>query len=514
MALLKSYSCAKCGGVLHFDESQEVFDCPFCGSGFTYTDFHREDLLKQARTSIAKENYLTAADKFKTILNDNPGDFEALQGLILARAKIPSIDVFEHLEQLASANCKDGENAAIYAKTNLKEEAEYFDLIAKMFSAADSYFRSSGSYNEFSDSAREAYKELECIRTGYIHRTNRAIKIYAISLAFYPWLFVVLAQATDSVWPIVLCPVTAIIAYIVIKVVLYASESAALKRRSEQIGAYQNASTPVMLERVDKYKKSYEEAYSNYIKFSPDAEKYAMPKASSSESEKGASFTDIVKTINCAKCGGLLELNKEKRLYQCNSCGVAYGASLFFDNPLKKAERAIKYNDYSEADQRYAHMLMVDPSDFDALLGRILCAGFWENIHSIELVDEGVSDVVENNLKERTSEAVLHSNEEFMSFFEGIKKLTELYCEHENLAQEISRYDEKLEYYSRNWTVITAKPGAEPVIKKEQSKLLSKKADASDKKNLIRFEFDRLKTKILRESIHLFSAKQRETDNG
>ena len=496
MALLKSYSCAKCGGVLHFDESQEVFDCPFCGSGFTYTDFHREDLLKQARTSIAKGNYLTAADKFKTILNDNPGDFEALQGLILARAKIPSIDVFEHLEQLASANCKDGENAAIYAKTNLKEEAEYFDLIAKMFSAADSYFRSSGSYNEFSDSAREAYKELECIRTGYIHRTKRAMKIYAISLAFYPWIFGGLAQAVDSGWPIVLSPVAAIIVYIVIKVVLYASESAALKRRSEQIGAYQSASTPVMLERVDKYKKSYEEAYSNYIKFSPDAKKYAMPKASSSESEKGASFTDIVKTINCAKCGGLLELNKEKRLYQCNSCGVAYGASLFFDNPLKKAERAIKYNDYSEADQRYAHMLMVDPSDFDALLGRILCAGKWKTIKDVVLRGEAIGDSEANSLKERAEDAVLHSPEEFVEWFKDIRRLLDLYCQLENLAPVIKQCSEKLDYYARNRKQIAANSAADKIFCKEETKLRQKRSEALAESKDLQFAFDYLKAKI------------------
>ena len=70
-----------------------------------------------------------------------------------------------------------------------------------------------------------------------------------------------------------------------------------------------------------------------------------------------------------------MTLDKEKNLYECRSCGVAYGASLFFGNPFEKAKKAIEENDFAEADQRFSHMLMTDPKSFDALLGRILCAG-------------------------------------------------------------------------------------------------------------------------------------------
>ncbi len=52
MAELKSYSCPKCGGFLDVDRDQDTFDCPFCGAGFNVLDFHRDDLLEEARKQV------------------------------------------------------------------------------------------------------------------------------------------------------------------------------------------------------------------------------------------------------------------------------------------------------------------------------------------------------------------------------------------------------------------------------------------------------------------------------
>lgn len=513
MALLKSYSCVKCGGVLNFDEGQEVFGCPFCGGEFAFTDFHRGDLLKQASSSLASGKYRTAADKYSTILNSNPRDFEALQGLVLSCGKIPSTDLFEQIDNLDKADFKGGVKAALDAKEKLKEEAEYFTLLADMFSAAGEYFQKKESYDEHTDRIRKGYREMILVSTGVDETVSKVMGIIGLSASVLWFVFFIASLIADNFWPLVIGLGALVVLILLVFVIAKIATNSTLKKKAEQLSLSQESDLPLSAE-MNNYKFAYYVTYRDFKKLSPNADAYTVFSAKTDEAGKIEAFTDIGKTINCAKCGGQLKLDKVKGLYECRYCGIAYGTSLFFNDPLGKAEKALKDNDLSEADRRFSHVLMVEPSNPKALLGRILCAGFWENIHSIELVDEGVSDVVENNLKERTSEAVLHSNEEFKSFFEDIKKLTELYCEHENMAQEISRYDEKLEYYSRNWTVITAKPGAEPVIKKEQSKLLSKKTDASDKKNLIRFDFDRLKTKILRESIHLFSAKRWETDKG
>ena len=513
MAVLKSYTCSKCAGVLNFDEDQEVFGCPFCGSEFSFVDFHRGDLLKQARASLADGNYKTASEKYMAVISNNPRDFEALQGLVLACGKIPSIDLLEQIDDLDKADCKGGEKAALDAKEKLNEEAEYFTLLADVFSAADSYFRNKERYDERAERIRKGYRDMGLVSTGVNETVSRALGILGLLTSVLWFVFLIASLEKGNLWPLVIgfgCLGVLLIAiFVIAKIVTVIT----LKRKAEQLSSSQETDLALSAE-MNNYKSAYYVAYRDFKKLSPNADAYTVFSAKTGEAGKIDPFIDIGKTINCAKCGGQLKLDKEKRLYECRYCGIAYGASLFFNDPLKKAGKALRDNDFSEADRRFSHVLMVESSDPKALLGRILCAGFWKNIHSIELVDEGVSDVAENNLKERTSEAVLHSDEEYKSFFEDIRKLTELYCEHENLAQEIRKCDEKLEYYSRNWTLITAKPGAETVLKKEQSKLLSKKTDASDKRNLIRFDFDRLKTNILRENIHLFSAKQGETVNG
>ena len=107
MALLKSYSCVKCGGVLNFDEDQEVFGCPFCGGEYAFTDFHRGDLIKQGKMSLLRGNYSTAKDKFQAILKRNPRDFEALQGLILAEGQIPAVNRLCRIDYLENAKLQE-----------------------------------------------------------------------------------------------------------------------------------------------------------------------------------------------------------------------------------------------------------------------------------------------------------------------------------------------------------------------------------------------------------------------
>ena len=62
-----------------------------------------------------------------------------------------------------------------------------------------------------------------------------------------------------------------------------------------------------------------------------------------------------------------LILGKNKRVYQCDHCGVAYGVSLFFGLPMEKALNALNTGNYKDAGQRFSSQLMVDSSDFEAL---------------------------------------------------------------------------------------------------------------------------------------------------
>ena len=97
---MASYSCAKCAGVLNFDEEQELFDCPFCGNKFNLIELHRDDLIGQAESALRRLRFDTAKQKYEARLVKNPRDFEALLGLVLADGNIVSTEVFKDINKL------------------------------------------------------------------------------------------------------------------------------------------------------------------------------------------------------------------------------------------------------------------------------------------------------------------------------------------------------------------------------------------------------------------------------
>lgn len=136
-----------------------------------------------------------------------------------------------------------------------------------------------------------------------------------------------------------------------------------------------------------------------------------------------ASEADTVSDIICIKCGGQLMMDKKRSLCECRSCGVAYGTSLFFGNANKKAKEALVNRDFSEADQRYSYMLMLDPHDFEALRGRVLCAAKW----SSPKVESDISSFWVNNLRSRVEYALENALDEDKPYFEKYIEMMDVY---------------------------------------------------------------------------------------
>ncbi|MBR6488094.1 MAG: hypothetical protein IKT20_04235, partial [Clostridiales bacterium] len=149
------------------------------------------------------------------------------------------------------------------------------------------------------------------------------------------------------------------------------------------------------------------------------------PEKASDTSLEASMDENSDKVILCDKCAARLSLNREKRVFECNSCGVAYGVSLFFGMPLEKALNAINMGLYEDADKRFSNLLMVDPADFDGLLGRILCTGKWNNVSNIS-VSEDLRPITYKNLLVMADKAVSSAGESDKEYFENLKKLLSL----------------------------------------------------------------------------------------
>ena len=456
--MLKSYTCTKCGGVLNFDENQEIFECPFCGQEFNYTDFHRDELLNQASKCLKEFRYDTAKEKYDTLLSNNPQDFEAMRGMVLVQGRISSIDQLDLPENIRDCDFA----AAIKASDEIgktvdgSSESGYFVRLTNLLKLGEEFRDKTADALDKSEKVREKYSaavEGEKKSKEALDITGKDIGLglaVGFGVLFQTILF---AIGFNITW---LVPASlfmfGVIALIVLAVFLIHRHKVRytiynVPKPSEHVTAG-HIIQDFLSEEAVEIKKRYTEELDLLKKADPASNGYKPPKVKNKSSANNP-FIDITKTVNCAKCGGQLYLDKDKGMFECKFCGVAYGTSLFFDNTLKKAKEAVNRGDFIEADQRFSHMLMVNPNDFDALLGRIFCAGKWKMIYDIELSDKMLPTVCKN-LKDRCSEGVDHAADEDRAFFLTMRDIADVLEKHMHNEQALKKCQNELRTLEEN----------------------------------------------------------------
>ena len=246
----------------------------------------------------------------------------------------------------------------------------------------------------------------------------------------------------------------------------------------------------------------YNEEYRRMRALYPAAERIKKIKEpeSTPADKTPVSYEDIdpSEIVICSKCAAKLALNKDKRVYQCDHCGVAYGISLFFGLPMEKALNALNTGYYDDANQRFSNILMAHPSDFEALLGRVLCEGGWTRISDIDLTD----DIDESSFKaaqRRLEEAKQHASVHNVPFFENVEKLIS-YCEEYRKAKaKISEIDSEVNAFDANTAVMhEAFHGKDFRLQREKERkdLVSKSYPFQVRNKKIEGEFRELRNSI------------------
>ena len=498
MAVLKSYTCSKCGGVLNFDEGQEIFSCPFCGNEFAATDFHREELLAQAADSLKRLKYDTARSKYKILLNKNPKDFEALLGMVLAECRIDSIQDLESPEKLRDCDFKAARKSVEAAIEASEEGREYFEKLSDLIDIARSYnaarqgveasalearnqFRNIAETERNIDEAKDAEKE---------RLTGIGKEIFRF---LFPLLLVGVSLASINVTAIIFGVLIAAAVIILDLVLRYYFLKKKLTKAPRQRMMTDQSKEDRMRGTTADLKNSYLKRYQELKELDPARDGYTPPVPS--RSAPSVAFTNVEETVVCSKCGGQLLLEKDKGLYECRFCGVAYGASLFFNDPLLRAKKAMKSGDFSEADQRFSHVLMMDHHDFDALKGRILCAGKWKTFKDIEL-PQMLIPVVKTNLIERADEAVKHASEEHRTYFEDFRKLIDIIISNAANEKKLKQYENILKSESKNSSIEISHPGKYEDLGKHTELIINAKA-CDKKRSELLYEFNKHKTLLM-----------------
>ena len=504
MARLKSYTCSKCAGVLVFDGDQEYFDCPFCGTRFDVLDFHGDEVMDQAKSLLKNKFFDAAREKYQAVLNYDPKNFEAHLGVVLCELNITSASCMEDPDSLPEYDVVKVRKAILNAKKNSdKREAQYFSMMYELINIKEEEKKLKNEQKEISDDetsrklndklVKDHLQDENGGRRGTI--TFICIFLYLVFAGTMLKIFVDNNFDRDS-WNalVILIPIAVVVVAHVILNWLFKLADMRYKPVRDMERSYNGKI------RVNNY--DYSTAYSKLMALYPAGkmikklkERESVPASNAPVKDEYIDPSDIV---ICSKCAAKLVLNKEKRVYQCDHCGVAYGISLFFGLPMEKALNALNTGFYDDADQRFSGILMAHPSDFEALLGRVLCEGGWTKISDIDLTD----DVDESSFKEaqrRLEEAKQHSSVHNVTFFENVEKLIGYCKEYRKAKEKIDEVDREVKAFDANTTVMNeAFHGKNFRLKreKERNELLSKAYPFQVSNKKIEIEFRELRSSI------------------
>ena len=318
MAKLTSYTCAKCGGVLNIDSEQELFDCPFCGTAFDMVDFHRKEILSQADICLKRNEFISASNKYGELYSKDPHDFDALIGLILCAGKIPDKEDLVNPRKLIRHDI-EGARKAVDKYAGFWSRYPYFEKLNEVLELSAKY--------------QSLVKEKDSIERSLQADIKRLRKP-----AIYPEALInsQFKKLTDE-----------------------------NRKNSDRVNG-----------EIKPVESKLSVLCFELKQLEPD-----NPDLKPSQMTKTDLETQLeaVSDIVCIKCAGPLVLDKKRKLYECRACGVAYGTSLFGE-PNRKAKEAFVREEFSEAAQWYSYMLMLEPSNFEALRGRMLCSVKWTRV--------------------------------------------------------------------------------------------------------------------------------------
>lgn len=506
MAILKSYTCSKCAGILTFDSDQEFFDCPFCGNRYDIVDFHADEVLDQARSCLAQKSFAAAREKFDQVLANDPENFDALLGSVLSILNISSVDKLDDDDNLSGRDLNEAKKALVNAKRlSVNEKAEFFSQFIKVIGNHENIVKAQKEKDELlSGKTREQInsKMLKDRKNDrFIDRLDHMGKWWLAILFAMP-LFALLisavAQYSKSALQLYFF-IGCIIAVVVFAIVMIVRKD---KKEDEKYDPALKLEQSLDNEILDQQREYYNaDRKLKEIFASVSSDNKATVSMVKSEPAADPDI-DAGQNISCSKCGAKLSLDKIKRVYECGHCGVAYGVSLFFGLPMEKALNSLNTGDYSDAEKRFSHLLMVNPSDFEALLGKILCAGKWTKVSDIRLSSD-YEDSDLNDVKTRIDEAVKSAADNDRPYFENLGELIgffDPYLKNSKILEEQNKVVSDMETKADVYATAYAGANYDSNYKNERQKLVSKTYPAQVALKKLEGDFARLKGMLMARS--------------
>ena len=505
MATLKSYTCTKCAGILMFDADQEILDCPFCGNRYDIVDFHADEVLDQANACLKQGSFPAAKEKFSQILDNDPQNFDALLGTVLCALKLDSPERLENCDNLAGGDLTEAKKAALRAKRlSVNEKADYFERLFSLIGDYEKILKFEREKRELlsGDTRNELNQKLLRDFQGY-----RSDERWA-SFGGLPGLLKILGGImlinVATCLGMFISPDAGIVAFFICIGLIVLFFVWLSKKDKKFDAAYDPAFEykKRLNNRIDEHDRAYSAAYREMEelegKFAPEE------KSAQSVSESGTASgtdTDAPKDVICDKCGATLGLDRNKHVYQCEHCGVAYGVSLFFGMPMEKALNSINTGKYKDAGVRFSSVLMTKPSDFEALLGKILCAGKWTRVSAVRISDE-IDDSELQSVRSLIEEAVRQAADKDKPYFRKMEELVsyfEPYRENSELLESLNSKVTDMEVRADVYATAFAGANYDDEFKAKRQELVNKTFPVQVKKKQLEKEFKEILSSLVEE---------------
>lgn len=456
MSITTKHQCPSCGGYLNVDNDKQMYRCASCGSTYDFDYFREEKLLELSDTYLARGEFKAAVDVFKLILKNDPHDFQANRGMMLAAARMHGIDEIISNEKPEEFSY-DSQMVSEAVESSSEEDKGYFTEFEKLYSEKKNLADRLNEIQSLKDEEQRLEASIRLTDDSRYHYyiTTKYEKLKSPkSIFIMNWCFVAFFVLSGMffVLPIIwLGKEAASIAY----VSLISVTIAAAITINNLVSVYPR------VKKINDIDKHIEELKTELIRLSEkietceaEAEKFSVTLINSCRDfvekdrrivkEPVHEYVSEMSTIRkhqCPSCGGGLIIDNDKQMYHCTFCGSTYDYEYFKEDEMHEAgETYISRSEFMAAIDAYKFTLTKDPHDFIALRGLMLAAANLSNMKQLEKESESVEFSYDSQI---VSEVIAGAAEEDKKYFTEFGKLYTEKKKRSDCSKEIVSLKEK-----------------------------------------------------------------------
>lgn len=456
MSITTKHQCPSCGGYLSVDNDKQMYRCASCGSAYDFDYFREEKLLELGDTYLARGEFKAAVDVFKLILKNDPHDFQANRGMMLAAARMHGIDEIISNEKPEEFSY-DSQMVSEAVESSSEEDKGYFTEFEKLYSEKknladrlneiqslkDEEQRLEASIRLTDDSRYHyyittKYEKLKSPKSMFI--MNWCFVAFFVSFAIF-FVLPVIVLGKDAVWVAYLSLISVTIAA-AITINNLVSVYPRVKKINDIDKHIEELKTELirLSEKIEACEAETEKFSVTLIYSCRDFVEKDRRIAKEPVHEYGSGMSTIRKH-QCPSCGGGLIIDNDKQMYHCTFCGSTYDYEYFKEDEMHEAgETYISRSEFMAAIDAYKFTLKKDPHDFIALRGLMLAAANLSNMKQLEKESESVEFSYDSQI---VSEVIAGAAEEDKKYFTEFGKIYTEKKKRADCSKEIESLKEK-----------------------------------------------------------------------